>query len=179
MSSISLATIGGGCFWCVEAALGQLQGVEKVVSGYAGGKEPNPDYRNVCSGTTGHAEVVQIEFRPEVISYRDLLEIFFAVHDPTTLNRQGADVGTQYRSVIMYHDESQRKIAEELICEWNAAKHWPQPIVTQVVPLPQFFPAEDYHQSYYELNPQQPYCLGVVSQKVAKVRQKFASRVKS
>lgn len=173
-----LATIGGGCFWCVEAALVQLNGVAKIVSGYAGGKTQDPDYRSVCEGTTGHAEVVQIEFDPSVISFRELLEVFFAVHDPTTLNRQGADVGTQYRSAIFYHDETQRQIAESYIAELNAEKHWPQPIVTQVAPLDRFYPAEDYHQRYFELNPDQRYCLGVVSPKVAKVRQKFAARLK-
>src|SRR5262249_47787111 len=140
-----LATLGGGCFWCLEAVFEQLRGVERVVSGYAGGNTANPTYRQVCTGDTGHAEVVQITFDPAVISYRDLLQLFFAFHDPTTLNRQGADVGTQYRSVIFHHSDEQKKIAEELIAELTAKRIWPGRIVTQVVPLDTFYPAEDYH----------------------------------
>ncbi len=171
-----IATLGGGCFWCLEAAFLELAGVEKVVSGYAGGHVPNPSYRAVCSGSTGHAEVTQVTFDPEVLPYADLLEVFFAIHDPTTLNRQGADVGTQYRSAIFYHDDVQRRTAEQAIA--HAAEVWDDPIVTQLEPLDTFYPAEEYHQRYYERNPDQPYCQVVVAPKVAKVRQKYASRLK-
>lgn len=177
-SHVSLATLGGGCFWCLEAVFEQMRGVIKVESGYAGGSLPDPSYRAVCSGTTGHAEVVQITFDPNAIHYRELLEVFFAIHDPTTLNRQGHDVGTQYRSVIYYHSPEQKQIAEELIAELNAAHVWPQPIVTEVAPLPQFYKAEDYHQGYFQANPTQPYCQAVVAPKVAKFRKHFTTKVK-
>jgi peptide-methionine (S)-S-oxide reductase len=175
---LEAATLGGGCFWCLEAVYEQLRGVQKVESGYAGGTAPNPTYRQVCSGTTGHAEVVQVTFDPEVISYGDILEIFFAMHDPTTRNRQGADVGTQYRSVIFYHTPEQKQAAEALIAELNAAGLWGAPLVTEVVPLREFYKAEDYHQGYFRNNPAQGYCQAVVAPKVAKLRQKFASRLK-
>lgn len=174
-----LATLGGGCFWCLEAVYQELQGVEKVVSGYAGGSVRNPSYREVCNGRTGHAEVVQLTFDPEQISFREILEVFFTIHDPTTLNRQGADVGTQYRSAIFYHNEEQRRIAEKTIAEFNAAGIWPDPIVTEVTPLDVFYEAEDYHQDYYRQNPSQPYCNIVISPKVAKFRQKFAAKRKA
>ena len=174
-----VATLAGGCFWCLEAVYDDLRGVESVESGYAGGDVPNPTYRQVCSGTTGHAEVVQITFDPSVISFREILEVFFAIHDPTTLNRQGADVGTQYRSAIFYHAPEQKEAAEKLIAELNAEGIWDAPIVTEVVPLDKFYVAEDYHQEYFAQNPSQPYCRAVVAPKVAKFRQKFLGKLKS
>ena len=174
-----VVTLAGGCFWCLEAVYDDLRGVESVESGYAGGDVLNPTYRQVCSGTTGHAEVVQITFDPSVISFREILEVFFAIHDPTTLNRQGADVGTQYRSAIFYHSPEQKEIAENLIAELNAEGIWDAPIVTEVVPLDKFYVAEDYHQEYFTQNPSQPYCRAVVAPKVAKFRQKFLGKLKS
>jgi peptide-methionine (S)-S-oxide reductase len=174
-----IATIGGGCFWCLEAVFEQLQGVEKVASGYSGGRRADPTYEQVCSGATGHAEVVQITFDPSILSYADLLDVFFATHDPTTLNRQGGDVGTQYRSVIFHHSPEQKEIAERRIAEWNAAGIWDQPIVTQVVPFAAFYPAESYHQEYYRRNPGQMYCAAVISPKVAKFRKQFSAKLKS
>ncbi len=171
-------TLGGGCFWCLEAVYDQLQGVEDVVSGYAGGQVANPSYQLVCTGRTGHAEVVQVVFDPEVITYREILEVFFAIHDPTTLNRQGADKGTQYRSVIFTHSPEQKAMAEQVIAELNQEGLWGAPIVTQVVPLEAFYPAEDYHQEYFARNPEQGYCQVVIAPKVSKFRQKFASRIK-
>jgi len=168
-----LATLAGGCFWCLEAAFQQLRGVESVQSGYAGGESPNPTYRAVCEGDTGHAEVVQIAFDPAVISYRDLLTVFFTIHDPTTLNRQGADEGTQYRSAIFFHDAEQEHTARAVIAELAAQRLFDDPIVTEVVPLDVFYPAELYHKDYFRRNPFQPYCMGVVAPKVAKVRSKF------
>lgn len=173
-----LATLGGGCFWCLEAAFTQVAGVEKVVSGYAGGHIPHPTYEQVCTGHTGHAEVVQITYNPEIVAFRDILDIFFTIHDPTTINRQGADVGEQYRSITLYQDNEQRRVAEEVIQELNAAGVWPDPIVTQVVPLTVFYPAEEYHQHYFQRNPHQPYCQVVVAPKVQKVQQKFSYRLK-
>ena len=174
-----VATLGGGCYWCLEACFEQLTGIDKVESGFAGGAAANPTYRQVCRGDTGHAEVVQVTFDPAAISYRNLLEIFFAMHDPTTLNRQGADVGTQYRSAIFYHSPDQKRTAEEVIAELTAEQVWPDPIVTEVVPFERFYKAEDYHQGYYRANPTQPYCVAVVTPKVAKVRKKFAERLKA
>jgi peptide-methionine (S)-S-oxide reductase len=174
-----VATLAGGCFWCLEAAFELLRGVERVASGYAGGQVANPTYQQVCTGATGHAEVVQVTFDPAVISYRELLEVFFAVHDPTQLNRQGADVGTQYRSAIFYHSPEQKQAAEEAIAELTREGVYDRPIVTQVVPLETFYQAEGYHQGYYRANPGQPYCLAVVSPKVAKVRQKFARKLRA
>lgn len=173
--AIKTATLGGGCFWCLEAAFLRLKGVESVVSGYAGGSVPDPGYRQVCTGTTGHAEVVQVRFDDSVIGFATLLEVFFTIHDPTTLNRQGADVGSQYRSVIFYHDEPQREVAEAQIAMLEAAGIWGTPIVTEVLPLPQFYPAEAYHQDYFRQNPYQGYCQAVVAPKVAKLRQRHAS----
>jgi peptide-methionine (S)-S-oxide reductase len=178
-STVETATVGGGCFWCVEAVLQPLRGVHSVVSGYAGGEMPDPDYRSVCSGQTGHAEVVQVRFDPAVISYRDLLRIFFATHDPTTLNRQGADVGTQYRSVVYYHSDAQRETAAALIAELDAAGIWDAPIVTELAPAPTFYPAEPEHQNYYARNSRQSYCQYVISPKVARLRKEFADRLAS
>jgi peptide-methionine (S)-S-oxide reductase len=174
-----LATLGGGCFWCLEAVFEQARGVERVQSGYSGGHVSNPSYEQVCSGTTGHAEVLQLTFDPTVIPFRDILEIFFAIHDPTTLNRQGADVGTQYRSVIFFHTPAQKTAAEEVIARLTAAHAWDRPIVTAVVPFEVFYPAEGYHQGYFRENSRQPYCQAVVSPKVAKFRKQFAERVKA
>jgi len=171
--------LGGGCFWCLEAVYDQLEGVLDVVSGYAGGHVPNPDYKSVCTGRTGHAEVVQVTFDPQVISFKEILEVFFTIHDPTTLNRQGADVGTQYRSVIFYLSEEQKATAEQVIAEIEAAEIWPNPIVTAVSALDNFYLAEDYHQEYFQRNPYQGYCQVVVAPKVAKFRQKYASRLKA
>jgi peptide-methionine (S)-S-oxide reductase len=168
--AIETATLGGGCFWCLEAAFQDLKGVQSVVSGYAGGSVPNPTYRQVCTGTTGHAEVTQVTFDNGVIDYRTLLEVFFTIHDPTTLNRQGADQGTQYRSVIYWHTDGQRETAERLIAQFEGDGIWPDPIVTELAPVPTFYPAEDYHQSYYRNNPFQGYCQAVISPKVAKLR---------
>ncbi len=173
-----IATLAGGCFWCLEAVYDELRGVESVVSGYAGGSVPNPTYKQVCTGTTGHAEVVQITYDPDEVSFRDLLGVFFTIHDPTTLNRQGADVGTQYRSAIFYHNEEQKRIAEEVIAELEAAGVWNDPIVTEVTPASTFYPAEDYHQNYYKNNPYQGYCQFVVAPKVAKFRKKYMDRLK-
>ena len=174
----NLITLGGGCFWCLEAVYDDLEGVLDVVSGYAGGHVPNPDYNSVCSGTTGHAEVVQVTFDPQVIQFKEILEIFFTVHDPTTLNRQGADVGTQYRSAIFYHTEAQKAVAEDVIAAFEAEKIWPKPIITEVSQLDVFYPAEDYHQEYYKRNPYQGYCMAVITPKVAKFRKKYAARLK-
>jgi len=179
MTQTQTATLAGGCFWCLEAVFDNLQGVTDVVSGYAGGKTVNPTYQQVCSGTTGHAEVVQIQFDPDVLTYKDLLEVFFSIHDPTTLNRQGADVGDQYRSAIFYHTAEQKQIAEMVIYELTEEKIFSDPIVTVVTPLTIFYPAEEYHQEYFANNPDQGYCQMVVSPKVAKFRKKFASRLKA
>jgi peptide-methionine (S)-S-oxide reductase len=176
--SKEVITLAGGCFWCLEAVFDRLQGVEDVVSGYSNGHVMNPTYRQVCTGNTGHAEVVQVTFDNEVIPLRDLLEIFFTIHDPTTLNRQGADVGTQYRSGIYYHTPEQKTVADEIIAEMNAAHIWNNPIVTEVKPLANYSAAEDYHQEYYTNNPEQGYCQVVVAPKLAKFRQKFAARVR-
>ncbi len=173
-----VATLGGGCFWCLEAVFEQLRGVEKVESGYCGGQFAHPTYEQVCSGATGHAEVVQVTFDPAVISFRDLLEVFFAMHDPTTLNRQGPDVGTQYRSAIFYHTPEQKRTAAGVIAELNQTGVWSKPIVTEVVPCPAFCKAEDYHQGYYRGNASQGYCQYVISPKVAKLRQKFLDRLR-
>jgi peptide-methionine (S)-S-oxide reductase len=174
----ALATLAGGCFWCLEAVYVELQGVKKVVSGYAGGAIPNPSYEQVCSGRTGHAEVVQVAFDPVVVSYEDLLGVFFTIHDPTTLNRQGNDIGTQYRSAIFYHDEEQKAAAEKAISDMTQAGIWSRPIVTEIVPLTDFYAAEEYHQDYFKNNPYQPYCQVVVAPKVAKFRKQYFSRLK-
>jgi peptide-methionine (S)-S-oxide reductase len=165
------ATLGGGCFWCTEVVFAELRGVEKVEPGYSGGTIPNPTYQQVCTGATGHAEVVRITFDPSVISYKQLLEIFFTVHDPTTLNRQGADVGTQYRSAIFYQTPEQKSSAKQVIEEVSASGMWSAPIVTQLEPFKAFYPAEDYHRDYFKNNPHQPYCQVVIAPKVTKFRE--------
>ncbi|MFX0065170.1 MAG: peptide-methionine (S)-S-oxide reductase MsrA [Candidatus Hermodarchaeota archaeon] len=165
-------TLGGGCFWCTEAVFSKLKGIEKVESGYSGGNLPNPNYNQVSSGKTGHAEVVQITFDPDVISLREILDIFFASHDPTTLNRQGADVGSQYRSIIFYHRKEQKELAEQVIKQINADKVWSAPVVTQVEPFKAFYRAEDYHQDYFKRNPDEPYCRLVIAPKLAKLEKK-------
>jgi peptide-methionine (S)-S-oxide reductase len=177
-SGKELATLGGGCFWCLEAVYLEMKGIEKVVSGYCGGTVPNPTYYQVCEGDTGHAEVVQLTFDPREVSYKDILKVFFTIHDPTTLNRQGADVGTQYRSAIFYHSQEQKVIAEETIKELTAEKIWDNPIVTQIAPLDVFYAAEDSHQEYFAQNPYQPYCQYVVAPKVAKFRKYFVEKLK-
>ncbi|MBN2148421.1 MAG: peptide-methionine (S)-S-oxide reductase MsrA [Anaerolineales bacterium] len=174
-----VATLAGGCFWCLEAVYEQLKGVEKVVSGYAGGSTRNPSYEQVCSGMTGHAEVVQVTFDPRVITFRELLAVFFTIHDPTTLNRQGADVGTQYRSAIFYHSAEQKRTAEEVMEEISRAGVWDKPLVTELTLLDAFYPAEAYHQGYFRNNPGQGYCRVVVAPKVAKFRSQFMERLKS
>jgi peptide-methionine (S)-S-oxide reductase len=173
-----VATIAGGCFWCTEAAFSIIKGVEKVEPGYTGGSLPNPTYEQVSTGTTGHAEAAQITFDPNVISYREILEIFFASHDPTTLNRQGPDVGTQYRSAIFYHNEEQKATADEVIAELEKEGIWDSPIVTQVEPLKVFYRAETYHKDYYKQHPNQPYCQQVIAPKLAKLQQKFLDKLK-
>jgi peptide-methionine (S)-S-oxide reductase len=178
-NSQSTATLGGGCFWCLEAVYDQLQGISDVVSGYSGGRVPQPTYQQVCTGLTGHAEVIQIKFDPDRISFKEVLQVFFSIHDPTTLNRQGGDVGPQYRSVIFYHDEEQKVIAEATIAGLEAGHVWDDPIVTQVAPFEIFYPAENYHQEYFQRNPDQGYCRVVISPKVAKFRKQFAERLKT
>lgn len=174
-----IATLGGGCFWCLEAVFDRLEGVESVESGYTGGTTPKPTYHDVCTGQTGHAEAVRVTYDPEVVSFRGILEVFFTVHDPTTLNRQGNDFGTQYRSAIFYHSQQQKALAEEMIAELHTSRVWDEPIVTEVVPAQTFYVAENYHQDYFKNNSHQPYCQVVVAPKVAKFRKKFAARVKS
>ena len=173
-----LATLGGGCFWCLEAVYKDLKGVEAVVSGYAGGSVENPTYEQVCGGRTGHAEVVQITYDPKIVSFRDLLDVFFTIHDPTTKDRQGADIGPQYRSIILYHSPEQRADAERAIAEVKEKKIWSAPIVTEVVALEKFYPGEDYHQDYFEQNPRQRYCQIVIAPKVAKFRKEHLARLK-
>jgi peptide-methionine (S)-S-oxide reductase len=176
--SLEVATLAGGCFWCIEAVFREVDGVENVVSGYTGSATVNPNYKKVCTGKTGHAEAVQLSFNPSKISYREILEIFFSVHDPTTLNQQGADTGTQYRSAIFYHNEQQKAVAEEIIGELNEAHLWKKPIVTQIVALDKFYPAEDYHREYFSRHPEQAYCQMVISPKVSKFRKQWAKRLK-
>lgn len=178
-SSIETATLAAGCFWCVEAVFDDLVGVEDVVSGYSGGHKDNPTYQEVCSETTGHAEVVQITFNPEIISFKEILQVFFTVHDPTQLNRQGNDIGTSYRSAIFCHSDEQKRIAVEVIAEITAEQIYDNPILTEVTAFDKFWPAENYHQEYFANNPNQPYCAAVVAPKVAKFRQKFTSRLKN
>jgi peptide-methionine (S)-S-oxide reductase len=173
------ATLGAGCFWCIEAIYQDVKGVHKVESGYAGGHVADPTYRQVCTGTTGHAEVAQITFDPDVISFEDILTIFWRTHDPTTLNRQGADVGPQYRSAIFYHNEEQKRIAEKSLAETDTSGLWPNPIVTEIAPLDTFYVAEDYHQNYYNDNANQPYCRVVIDPKVRKFRKEFTDRLKA
>jgi peptide-methionine (S)-S-oxide reductase len=177
-SNYEIATLGGGCFWCLEAVYDDVEGVVSVESGYSGGIVAKPSYQQVCTGMTGHAEVVRVTFDPGVISYREILQIFFSIHNPTTLNRQGADVGTQYRSVIFYHDEAQMKTAQEVMREVEQEGVWDDPLVTQLAPFEAFYMAEDYHQEYFKNNPYQGYCQVVIAPKVAKFRQKFAQRLR-
>jgi peptide-methionine (S)-S-oxide reductase len=177
-NNLQVATLAGGCFWCVEAVFDELKGVESVESGYTGGQVPNPTYAQVCDGDTGHAEAVQVAFNPRVLSYHDLLTVFFAIHDPTTRNRQGADVGTQYRSAIFYHDEDQKRVTEEVIHEITGSKLWDTPIVTEVTPFDKFYLAEDYHQEYFAHNSFQPYCRAILAPKVSKFRKQFVDRLK-
>jgi peptide-methionine (S)-S-oxide reductase len=173
-----IATLGGGCFWCTEAVFNRIRGVEKVRSGYSGGHVENPSYEQVSTGKTGHAEVVQISFDPKVITYEEILEIFFATHDPTTLNRQGADVGTQYRSVIFYHDEQQRQTAEKVIQRLNSEGLWSAPIVTKIEPLKTFYEAEEYHRDYFKRHPEKAYCHVVIAPKIAKLQERYISKLK-
>jgi peptide-methionine (S)-S-oxide reductase len=168
-------TLGGGCFWCLEAVFVDLRGIDKVESGYSGGNQNNPTYEQVCSGSTGHAEVVQITYNPERISTKEILDVFFDAHDPTTLNRQGNDVGTQYRSVIFYHNEKQRMITQKLIKNLNDKRIWKNPIVTEVLPLEKFFKAENYHQNYFKLNTSQPYCKAIIEPKITKIKEKYST----
>jgi len=175
---LEVATLAGGCFWCTEAMFDQLKGIIEVESGYSGGKIANPSYEDVCTGETGHAESIQITFDPTVVSYADLLRIFLTTHDPTTLNRQGADVGTQYRSAIFYHNPEQQRIAREVIKEFEQSKIWKKPIVTEVLPYKKFYKAEDYHQEYYAKNSRQPYCRVVIEPKIAKLREHYRDRLK-
>jgi peptide-methionine (S)-S-oxide reductase len=175
---MEVATLGGGCFWCLEAVFAELKGIEKVESGYSGGAAADPTYGQVCSGTTGHAEVVQVTFDPDVIPFKELLEIFFSIHDPTSLNRQGADVGTQYRSAIYYHTPEQKEVSEQVIKELITSGIWNSPIVTEVAPFTLFYKAEGYHQEYYRNNPEQMYCQLVINPKVAKFRGQFKSRLR-
>lgn len=177
-SALETAVLGGGCFWCLDAVFRELAGVARVESGYAGGATANPGYEEVCSGRTGHAEVVRVTFDPSALAFRDLLGVFFAIHDPTTKDRQGPDVGTQYRSVIFAQSPGQRSIAEEVVRELDARKLWPGPIVTEIAGAATFWPAEVYHQDYFAQNPRQPYCMGVVAPKVAKFRKQFIERLK-
>jgi len=177
-ASLEVATLAGGCFWCLEAIFREVDGVENVVSGYTGGTTVNPTYERVCSGITGHAEAVQVSFDSSRVSYREILNIFFSIHDPTTMNRQGADVGTQYRSAIFYNSDQQKTIADELITELNKAQLWKKPIVTQIIPLYTFYPAEDYHQGYFAEHLEQGYCQTVISPKLNKFRQQWLKRLK-
>lgn len=177
--SLETATLAGGCFWCLEAVFDNLQGVEDVVSGYSGGIMPSPSYKLVCTGITGHAEVVQLKFDPQQISFKEILEVFFTIHDPTTRNRQGADIGTQYRSAIFYHSPEQKATAEQVINELNAAHLWDQPIVTEVTPFKTFYPAEEYHQEYFAKHPNEGYCQIIIAPKVAKFRKKYMDRLKA
>jgi peptide-methionine (S)-S-oxide reductase len=177
-TKLETITLGGGCFWCIEAVYDRLEGVKSVVSGYAGGHVANPGYDQVCGGRTGHAEVIKVDFDPDVVTLADVLRIFFTIHDPTTPDRQGADVGPQYRSAIFYGSPEQKQVAEDVIRELEAARVWDQPIVTQIAPLDVFYPAEDYHQEYFDRNGYQPYCQVVIAPKVAKFRSRFADRLK-
>ena len=179
MANLQVATLGGGCFWCIESAFNSVDGVVKALSGYAGGDAPSPTYEAVCSGTTGHVEVVQVTFDADKISYREVLEIFFALHDPTQVNRQGNDVGTQYRSAIFYHDDAQKSAAENIIAEIEKEEIWPNPVVTEVTALNNYHEAEAYHQDYFKNNPQNQYCSMVVAPKLAKFKKTFASRLRT
>lgn len=176
--NLETATLGGGCFWCLEAIYQDVNGVEKVVSGYAGGHVPNPTYQQVCGKQTGHAEVVQLHYDPAVISYEDIVDIFWRIHDPTTANRQGNDIGPQYRSIILYENEAQKQAAEQVLATITAEKLWANPVLTEIVPLETFYPAEGYHQNYFNDNPYQPYCMAVIDPKVRKFRKSFQNKLK-
>lgn len=176
---MEVATLGGGCFWCLEAVFLDLEGVQSVKSGYSGGSSDNPTYEEVCGGGTGHAEVIRVEFEADTISFREILEVFLSTHDPTTLNRQGADVGTQYRSAVFFHSPEQEEVAKGLFRALDSQGIWPDPIVTEVVPFQRFFPAEGYHDDYFRRNPNQPYCQAVINPKVSKFRAQFSHRLKS
>jgi peptide-methionine (S)-S-oxide reductase len=175
---LEVVTLGGGCFWCTEAVFSLLKGVEKVESGYSGGKMENPTYEKVSTGTTGHVEVVQISFNPDMISFKEILEVFFSIHDPTTLNRQGQDIGTQYRSVIFYHNDQQKAIAEQVIKELTETKNWNMPIVTQIEPFKIFYKAEEYHQNYFKNHPEKFYCSIIIAPKINKLKQHYLSKLK-
>lgn len=179
MANLQVATLAGGCFWCIESAFKSVEGVEKAISGYAGGEKADPTYEEVCTGTTGHAEVVQVTFDADIISYREILEIFFALHNPTQLNRQGNDIGTQYRSAVFYHDDTQKAEAQKIIAEITEEEIWPDPVVTEVIAVNNYYDAEDYHQDYFKNNPQNQYCSMVVAPKLAKFKKTFASRLRS
>lgn len=172
------ATFGAGCFWCVEAIFKDLKGVQKVISGYMGGSLPNPTYQQICTGTTGHAEVIQVQFDPNEISFAELLYVFWRSHDPTTLNQQGADQGTQYRSAIFYHNETQKELAEKSKQETDQSDLWKNPIVTEISAAPEFYPAEEYHQNYFQINPNQPYCMAIIDPKVKKFKKEFSDKLK-
>lgn len=174
-----IITVGGGCFWCTEAIFKELRGVIKVVPGYSGGNVKNPSYREVCTGSTGHAEVIQITYNPELITISEILEVFFMTHDPTTLNRQGPDTGTQYRSAIFYHSEEQKKAAENIIKQYETEKIFEMPVVTEITPFKAFYPAENYHHDYFEQNKRQPYCQFVISPKIEKFKEKYKDRLKN
>jgi peptide-methionine (S)-S-oxide reductase len=178
LDSREIATLAGGCFWCLEAVYDELRGVESVESGYMGGEKAHPTYEEVCGGRTGHAEVVQVTFDPRILTFTELLEVFFAIHDPTTLNFQGNDVGTQYRSAIFFHSPVQQAAASQMIADLNAAKLWKGPVVTEVTPATMFYPAEDYHQEYFDRNPNQPYCRAVVAPKILKFQKSFVNKIK-
>ena len=173
-----VATLGGGCFWCLEAIYNELKGIIKVESGYTGGPVPNPTYKQVCTGTTGHAEVIQITYDPNIITFKEILQIFFTMHDPTTLNRQGNDVGTQYRSIILYHNQNQKKTTDQVINEITQARIWNAPIITQIIPYNIFYKAEEYHQEYYKKNPEQSYCRIIIAPKIAKLRKQYFEKLK-
>ncbi len=177
--TLEIATLGAGCFWCIEAVFQGMKGVKKVISGYTGGDTLNPSYNEICTGTTGHAEVAQITYDPQEVSFSEVLEVFWQTHDPTTLNRQGNDVGTQYRSAVFYHNAEQQRISEEYKTKLDDSGAWPDPIVTEISPLEEFYPAEDHHQDYYKNNPQQPYCVFVVKPKVDKFRKVFGDKLKA
>lgn len=178
-NQLEVATLGGGCFWCLEAIYNELKGIIKVESGYAGGTVPDPTYKQVCTGTTGHAEVIQITYNPNIITFKEILQIFFTMHDPTTLNRQGNDVGTQYHSTIIYHNKNQKQTAEQVIKEITQARIWNNPIVTQIEPYNIFYKAEEYHQEYYIKNPEQSYCRIIIVPKIAKLRKQYFDKLKN
>ncbi|MFC1505510.1 peptide-methionine (S)-S-oxide reductase MsrA [Thermoproteota archaeon] len=177
-NQLEVATLGGGCFWCLETFYNELKGIIKVESGYSGGTGPNPTYKQICTGTTDHAEVIQITYNPNIITFKEILQIFFTIHDPTTMNRQGNDVGTQYRSIILYHNQNQKQTTEQVINEITQARIWNTPIVTQIIPYNIFYKAEEYHQEYYKKNPEQSYCRIIIAPKIAKLRKQYFEKLK-